>query len=476
MLEGLSSHVAAHLGLYFPRPRWHDLERGFRAAAGELGYRSTAECANRFLTGPISKEVFESLVGYLSIGETYFLREFRSFELVTSEIIPEIIRQRRGGEQRLRIWSAGCASGEEPYSMAILLQRMVHVLKEWNITILATDLNPKALSKAKEGIYTDWSFRNPPAWLKGKYFRKIDNSGWQIISSIRKMVDFSYLNLVKDSYPSLPGDTNAMDVIFCRNVLMYFTPELTKKVVDRLHRSLVDGGWLIVSPCEASLVRHSQFKAVSFGDAILFQKAAAMTATKLLEPERQGNVAMEIRQYREEDAPAQEAASPYQEALALYDQGLYSEAEKRLAPLLLPPDKKNGKAQVLLGRIRANQGELAEALCLVEQSITADKLNPGLHYLRAIILQEQEVDTEAAASLKRALYLDQGLVLAHVALANIAMRQGRRKEFRRYMDNALAILSAYQADEILPESEGMTAGRLRKIIASMNGMGDGDAR
>ena len=144
--------------------------------------------------------------------------------------------------------------------------------------------------------------------------------------------------------------------------------------------------------------------------------------------------------------------------------------------LLLLPNMENVKANVLLCRILANQGRLDEALMLLEKVIAGDKLNPGLHYLRAMILQEQGADNEASTSLKNALYLDQNLVIAHVALANLALRLGNQKEYRKYLKNALSILSGYGEDEILPESEGMTAGRLMKIIGAMDVMGDRNER
>lgn len=485
MLARLSTHIAAHMGLHFPRAKWHDLERAFSSAAGELGFQDSRECANRFLSTPISQELVESMAGHLTVGETYFLRENRSFEIVTAEILPAIIRKRCGGEQRLRIWSAGCATGEEPYSMAILLHRMADALKGWNISILATDINPKALRKARAGIYTEWSFRNAPAWLKKNYFKKGADGSLTIRSSIRKMVDFSCLNLIEDSYPSLPSDTNAMDVIFCRNVLMYFTPELAGKVVERFHRSLVAGGWLIVSPCEASHILHPELKAVNFREATFFRKEAPDAEPRAANGVRDHGVKHRGRNLPPSaklPVPPLKAVAvlrpffaveqtDFEEALALYERGLYQEAEIRLAPLLAP-NQEGIRANVLLCRIRANQGRLAEALILVDKAIAADKIDPGLHYLRAMILQEQGEDHEAGASLRRALYLDQKLVLAHVALANLAMRQGRSGEFRKHLENALAILGEYQPDEMLPESEGMTAGRLMKSIRAMDIMGD----
>src|SRR4030042_1729777 len=128
-------------------------------------------------------------------------------------------------EKRLRFWSAGCSTGEEPFSLAILLDKLIPDLKDWNVTILATDINTGAIRKAEEGTYSDWSFRDNPPWFKEHYFEKVDGSHHRLLPRIRKIVTFWYLHLSEDHYPALQNNTNAMDFIFCRNVLMDFAPD-----------------------------------------------------------------------------------------------------------------------------------------------------------------------------------------------------------------------------------------------------------
>jgi chemotaxis protein methyltransferase CheR len=275
-----------------------------------------------------------------------------------------------------------------------------------------------------------------------------------------------------------------MDVIFCRNVLMYFAPECANQVVERLYRALVDGGWLIVSPCEASHLRFTQFRAVTFPDAVLYRKQGTGGMDQETVKPRQ-TISIPLGADIQPPAhahqfplpcprpPSPAPPSPYEEAVALYEQGLYTEAEDRLAalPASNPEDI---KATVLLCRILANQGKLAGARKLVEQAISADKLKAELHFLRAMILEEEGILEEATLSLKRALYLDQNMALAHFSLANLAQRQGKRNEARRHFGNTLALLGRYRPDEILPESDGISAGRLTEIIRSTGIMGDGD--
>ena len=242
----LSEFLAQQMGLHFPAERWPDLARGIDAAALEFRFPDAASCIQWLLSAPLSRSQVEILSSHLTVGETYFFREPQVFDVLQTHILPALIQSRRQSGQHLRLWSAGCASGEEAYSLAILLQRLLPDFRQWNISILATDINPHALQKAAAGIYGDWSFRNAPPWLREGYFRAIPGGRYEIAPAVRDMVTFSYLNLAADVYPSLLNNTNAMDIIFCRNVLMYFSPQRAQQVIHNLYRCLVDGGWLIV--------------------------------------------------------------------------------------------------------------------------------------------------------------------------------------------------------------------------------------
>jgi chemotaxis protein methyltransferase CheR len=150
----------------------------------------------------------------------------------------------------------------------------------------------------------------------------------------------------------------------------------------------------------------------------------------------------------------------------LYQQGSYTEAADKLLLSLSQEGEEQPQAAALLARVYANQGKLGEALQWCEKSIAADKLDAACHYLHAVILQEQGSIKEAALSLNRALYLDDRFVLAHFALGNLTSRQGKLKESQKHFNNALALLSEFQQGEVLPESEGIAAGRLAEIIQS----------
>jgi chemotaxis protein methyltransferase CheR len=450
ILAGLSEFVAAHMGLHFPPERWRDLERGIGAAAREFGLPDAETCARMLPSAPLTRTQIEILASHLTVGETYFFRETKSFEALEEHILPELLRARRGAEQRLRIWSAGCCTGEEPYSVAMLLERLIPDAEAWNVTILATDINPRFLRKAAQGVYGEWSFRGTPDWIRERYFKARRDGRFELHPRIRKRVTFSHLNLADDVYPSLASNTNAMDVILCRNVLMYFTGERAQQVAANFHRSLVGGGWLIVSPTETSTALFSPLAPVQLPGAVLYRKAGGAVPP-----------------------PAAIAHEPPAPRILFAPEPVALQAELPEEPVAVqagaaPPRTPDDAGELArAARLCADQGRLGAAIEWCEKAIAADRLNPAHYYLLATIQQEQGQLDAAAQSLTRALYLDADFALAHFALGNLCRSQGRRRNAERHFANALAVLRARAQDEILPESDGLTVGRLAEIIASV---------
>ena len=470
LLSRLADFLASQVGLHFPRERWRDLERGIAAASRESGYTHAEAYIHWLLAAPLTQTQIERLACQLTVGETYFFRERRSLEILEQQILPELLRARAQTEKHVRIWSAGCCSGEEPYSIAMLLDRLIPDAGKWKLRMLATALNPRFLRKAAQGVYGEWSFRDTPAWIRERYFAGREDGSYEIQPRIRRMVSFSYLNLADDAYPSLVNNTNAMDLILCRNVLMYFAQARATMVIDKLRRSLVDGGWLITSPAETSTVLFSAFTAVEFPGAILYRRMAASglstVAVRRQSPWYQG------------EAAAVHAPAPAAPA----ETGAFSVVRSALAPDMLhqaggeqarqaedADSRKHDDRETPLRKARtcADEGRLAEALEWCEKAIAADKLNPAHYYLLAAIEQERGQSEKAEHSLGRALYLEPDFALAHFALGNLCLSAGRRREAQRHFGNALTLLRACPANTLLPESDGLSAGRLLEIIASV---------
>ncbi len=450
LLARLSTFVETRMGLNFPQARQCDLERGIRSAAGAFGFNDVDSCMEWLLSTPLSTGQIKTLAAHLVVGETYFFRDAKVFEILETQMLPGIINSRRGGEQNLRIWSAGCSTGEEPYSLALLLARILPDLQEWNISILATDISAESLEKASEGVYGEWSFRDTQNWVKDRYFKKIKQK-YQIDSRIKRMVTFFSLNLAEDPYPAVVNATNAMDIIFCRNVLMYFSRDRANAVIHNLAHCLVDGGWLVISPVEAPGIGLSPLlQPVHFPGAILYRREER--------PKKGGR-------------PISLPAPPQFKKKSMVPVRAKAAPAKRHDTIRLVAEGKKCDAEKMSDQVRllANLGKLTDALALCGEALQADKLDPSLHYLQATILQEMGKAEEAVASLKRAIYIDQDFVIAHFALGHLLQRQGRKRESGKHLETARSLLQSHRGEDILPDAEGLSAERLIQLINTMQG-------
>lgn len=182
--------------------------------------------------------MLEEFVNYLTINVSEFYRNPEQWKVLESEILPELMKS---GNKNLKIWSAACSTGDEPYSLAMVLSKYVPLS---NINILATDIDKQVLEKAKLGLYAEKSLAGLPKEYISKYFTKVGNSAYQISNDIKKCVQFKQHNLLKDPYPT------GYDLILCRNVLIYFTEEAKEDIYRKFNDTLRSGGVLFVGSTE----------------------------------------------------------------------------------------------------------------------------------------------------------------------------------------------------------------------------------
>ena len=285
LLGRFSGAVEKALGLAFgPAHRTH-LEEGLTRLRDVLGTLSPEECVSWLEHGQLGLREQEMLASCLTVSETYFFRESAVLDALEAGALREVIvNRRRSGDRRLRIWSAGCSSGEEPYTLAIRLAHLIPRHEEWDITLLATDINPEAIARAERAVYRAWSFRSAPAWVRPACFKQTTDGEFALRKEYRSMVTFAHLNLVADPYPALTNNTHAMDLILCRNVLMYFRQDCAGRVLERLSRSLVDGGILVVGQTELSMVQELALTAVRRPGSTWFKKVGQRTTPEVMPP------------------------------------------------------------------------------------------------------------------------------------------------------------------------------------------------
>ncbi len=191
-----------------------------------------------------SKEI-EALLDVVSTNETYFFRNEKQFEALQNECLPDLIRKRQH-EKKVRIWSAGCSTGEEPYSIGICIFELMHLLKSWNIEIIATDIALSVLDFARKGEYSGRRIdKVEPEFLKKYFVNNAQNpESFRIKDEIKNLVKFSMLNLFKDPYPV------NLDIIFCRNVMIYFDKEHQRKLLAGFYKSVLKDGYLFLGHSE----------------------------------------------------------------------------------------------------------------------------------------------------------------------------------------------------------------------------------
>jgi chemotaxis protein methyltransferase CheR len=479
-LTELATLVEARVGLSFRGERRADLARGVLAAVKALRFVDTTHYIRWLREGAPVPGQLDELVTHLAVGETYFFRDPASFEALRRHVLPELARAKEslaGCERSLRIWSAGCSTGEEAYTLAMVLELAIADLDRWNVTLLATDVNRRALLAAEQGVYREWSFRGVPEDMRRRFFRARSDGLTEVVPHVRRRVSFAYLNLSEGAYPSTLNNTNEMDLIICRNVLMYFTPERAAQVIGGLERSLSNGGWLALAPAEFGIPgRPVQLSTVGLANVGFLRKTAPDPSASRAAPakvERAGaplpapGATWRAPSLARADATAVEEDVCFDHALAFYNGARYESAAD-IARTLLDRHPGNARAMVLLARIHANLGRLEAALEWSRGALDAEKLDPVAHYLHAGILLDLGRRSEAVVSLKRALFLDEDFTLAHYRLGMLARAEGRAAGARRHLRNALASLAGRGSNEEVAQGEGVTAGRLTAIIESMS--------
>lgn len=210
----------------------------------------------------------DNIFDLITTNETYFFREEKQLKAFSEEILPEIVKEKEArGERIFRVWSAGCSTGEEPYTIAMILYEKPY-LKGWDIDIFASDISSKALAKARKAIFTSNSFRNVNENIINTYFIKEDDK-YRLKDHIRNMVTFGKVNIIDEKRLVLLGE---LDVIFCRNVLIYFDTEAKKKAVENFYNRLKKNGYLLLGHSESLLGLSTKFQLRHFINDMVYQK------------------------------------------------------------------------------------------------------------------------------------------------------------------------------------------------------------
>lgn len=255
-------------GLHFGPESRYLLERRLARRCAELGMRSFTSYHYALRNDASGEGELAWAIDHLTTNETYFLRERRQLDALISEIVPAV-RARSGGagSAPVSIWSAGCSSGEEPYSI-VLLALEAGLVPGRDLRVYASDISRQMLQKARRGVYREASFRQMDPWLREKYFSPKDGNH-RISDEVKKHVHFAHLNLMDESRTALLG---SLDVVICRNVIIYFDLETKRRVVRTFHQKLRPGGFLLLGHSESLINLSTDFTLEHLRNDMVYQR------------------------------------------------------------------------------------------------------------------------------------------------------------------------------------------------------------
>ncbi len=459
-----------------------------------------------------SKDEWEKLIVLLVVPETYFFRDRGQLELLQNVILPEIIKYKiASNEKNIKIWSAGCSTGEEPYSLAIMIQELIPDWKEWNILILGTDINEVALKTAKKGIYGNWSFRLLDEGIKKKYFYEFKGE-WHLDQELKNMVNFSNLNLVQDDFP------RNNDLILCRNVLIYFGEEQISLVIKKFYNSLVKGGYLITAHAELYGQRLGEFQVKVFPQSLVYyrdedkedenylpeslpileekripikkswqsllknsssttkisiydgigddaKKQILFDLNKKISLNQNNKIAIKTLPQTSNIQPSK-SEELLLEAEALFEEKDYTDAIKKAEKFLIinPKDIRGYK---LLAQLYANIGTYERAIFYCNQAIERNSASVEPYYLLVNIAEEQG-DLEGAKSfLKRIIYLCPEEIPAYIELGSLYAVEKNMTRAKKMKNIALEMLKKLPADDIVEYKGGIKVSDLIEYLEAV---------
>jgi len=428
----------------------------------------------------VAHSEWEHLFSCLTNNETYFFRDRGQMALLRDHILPELI-SRNQATRRLRIWSAGCSTGEEPYSLATLVNELLPRRgassgPEWDTIILGTDIDGQALQQARRGIYGSWSLRMVEPALQQHYFHRVEG-GWQVAGSSRSLVTFGVCNLVRDHFPGKVMGLYDMDLILCRNVFIYFEPDAVSAVLSKFAKTLRDGGYLMTGHTETVGKLVAPLQARSFPQSVIYQRitspsvgvsditapgtTVAGPALRLASPAGVAHASIDVPppQLRSEHRTGGErAASPTsvrEGALTLVEQ---RDGASDDSPMLHTQHQPVcDRALLLQAYSYANLGSHEAATVCCRRLIQMCPFAIEPYELLATIAQEQKRYGEAKLLLKSALYLAPESARAYLELGALYHIEGDTIRARKMHLIALELLNKIPPGSTVGPFGGPTA-------------------
>lgn len=485
--EALHALIIQRTGIVLRDFQMPVLRQALAEACASFGYGGEEALLQELNRKRSSAPEFEFLLTRITIGESYFFRHTEQMALLYDELLPELIAcKRRNRDCSLRVWSAGCSSGQEIYSLVIMLYGLLPDIDGWNLHFLATDINKNALADAIQGRYKEWSLRETPEAIAKKYFNE-SHGEYQLRDDICRRVKFAYLNLAEDAFPALHTDTNAIDIILCRNVFIYLEPESIQRIMQQFSECLMPNGLLFLGASDFVDKYPDELTHIQRGDFFYFKRefdecrespAAQLNGICAIERDIAKN-APEIE--RGKERIAREQSTQLGGAFAQDPNLVDFLRAGRWHDTLLAVDKAFKTAGESVGLLQikskalANLGRLDEALQSCRRSLALNPVDKHIYLLQGTILLENAQPNEAEEAFRKAIFLDYTFPEAHYQLGLLLINQGERKMGLKCLSSALTYAKKQSPHHEVHNAPGMSYQRLVEIIQNEMSVYAGDA-
>lgn len=419
-----------------------------------------------------SKKEWKALILVSTTGESYFFRDKGHFHLLQHTILPELI-QRKQNSRSLRIWSAGCSTGEEPYSVAILLDKLLPDINEWKIDIFGTDINDEYLRKAERGIYSDWSFRLVDKEIQKKYFDRHPD-GWEIHENLKVNVRFTYGNLMEAGFFSKYPEVSDIDLIICRNVFIYFKIEAVAAVISNFTKIMNTEGYLITGHGELHGLDLSGLKQIMSPEAVIYKKTTngtkqspATVQTPELPKKKTVHTVKTVPVTREFPILKIKTVphDPVPELEKLLIQRRYTDVIEQ-GNRSLQVHKGDCRIPFIVAQAYANTGDYENAENFSRKAITANTDFPDPYFLLAQIAEVRAHDEEAKFLLNKVIYLDSAFIAAYCELGALHERHNDHDRALKFRNTAIKLLMSVPADSTV-KPYNIPAGELLASVSSL---------
>lgn len=431
----------------------------------------------------LAEKEWKKLANVITNGESFFFRDRGQFDLLANQILPEIIASKREAKRKgdfsfltLKVWSAGCSSGEEVYSLAMLISELIPDLEQWHIVILGTDINQDFLNLARQGIYKQWSFRLTEPILKKKYFIA-GKDCWQVKPHLKSMISFYQDNLVEVA--NISHHNYDLDLVLCRNVFIYFDTDSIVKAVTKIAKTLRPGGYFVSGHAELQSIQLKNFKVISFPESVVYQYLAnnqevqalltkanvednALSVVEVLKENdvvasidfqqdydnqilfEQENNPLPIKPITETKQNTAIVANNFtqlqlKEIENLFNQEQYSDVIQQ-AEELIKNQSELKEAYYLIAQAYANQNKLKEAKQNCDRALSIDSIYIKPLYLLAQITETENDYRRAKELLKKIIYIEPFFINAYLDLGAIYRQENNLVRSQKMYQTAYNLL------------------------------------